>query len=416
MSFYTSLSGLKASQTDMSVISHNIANSATNGFKKSKATFSDVMASSLSTDPTKQVGSGTVVQQNRQNFKEGNYNSTASALDLAISGDGFFAVNNGGNLSYTRNGAFQVDTNGMVTDAQGSNLQVYPVDQNGNVTATGTDGLIGLKLPETSGAPVATGKVTLDVNLSSSATVPKGPFNRTNATTYNNSTTTTIYDAAGNAQSVVNYYVRNEMPANSTTTSWSVYSFVGEQPLRSGGISPQPMTFDASGTMTLPTEAVKFDPFLPKGQATQQSFTLDYTGSTEISSVFSVDGRSQDGVAPGTLSGVSVDKYGLITASFSNGDTQALGKVAVANFNNPEGLRQDGNSYWSATGQSGKVKLGEANTSSNGAVMSSTLEGSNVDITEELVGLIAAQRNFQANAKALDTASQISQTIFNIRA
>ncbi|MEO7169195.1 MAG: flagellar hook-basal body complex protein, partial [Sphingomonas sp.] len=212
MSFYTSLSGLQASQSEMSTISHNLANVSTNGFKKSRTDFADVIASSVSADPTKVVGSGTVVKANRQLFTEGNLKSTGSSLDLAISGDGFFTVKTNGinsAVAYTRNGSFKVDpATHNVVDAQNSALQVYPVDADGNVTATGSDGLINLRLPETSGTPVATSKVTLDVNLYSSAQVPTGTFDPLNASTYNNSTATTIYDSAGKAMTMTSYYVR----------------------------------------------------------------------------------------------------------------------------------------------------------------------------------------------------------------
>ncbi|MET4895814.1 flagellar hook protein FlgE [Sphingomonadaceae bacterium jetA1] len=428
MSFYTSLSGLKASQTDMSVISHNLANVGTNGFKKSRAEFADVMAANFATDPFKQVGSGTVVKANRQNFKEGNYTSTSSALDLAISGDGFFTVQSGGStgtLNYTRNGSFQVDTNNYVTDAQGNKLQVFPVDGDGNVTSSGNDGLTSLQLPATSGTPVATKKVTLDVNLSSTAVAPTGTFDRTNMSTYNNTTQTKIYDASGNAMTLTNYYVRKPLPVDSSgnaikpsdgSSTWQVYSFVGDQQMTVGGSkSPVELTFDSGGNMTQPTAAIKFDDYTPRTSIVSQPLSLDYTGSSQSGSIFSVASRTQDGKAVGLLSGVAVGEDGLITASFSNGETANLGKVAVATFVNMPGLRQEGNSYWEATGKSGAAKFGTANQGAYGAIRSSTIEGSNVDITEELVNLIAAQRNFQANAKALDTSSQISQTIFNIR-
>ncbi|QNA85729.1 flagellar hook protein FlgE [Sphingomonas sp. So64.6b] len=414
MSFYTSLSGLQAAQTEMSTISHNLANVATNGFKRSRTDFADVIASNLSTDPTKMVGSGTVVKGNRQLFTEGNLKTTGSSLDLAISGDGFFAVKTNGinsAVAYTRNGSFKVDpATHNVVDAQNSALQVYPVDADGNVTATGSDGLINLRLPETSGTPVATSKVTLDVNLYSSAQVPTGTFDPLNASTYNNSTATTIYDSAGKAMTMTSYYVRE------SETSWSVHSYVGSQPLTVGGsATPATVTFDASGTMTAPTTPISYDPFTPSTGGAAQSLTFDLAGTTQKASAFMVEGRTQDGATVGELSGVTVDESGLVSASFSNGDTVALGKVALANFDNPAGLRQNGNSYWSASGISGQAKLGAANDSGYGSMMSGTIEGSNVDVTEELVGLIAAQRNFQANAKALDTANQISQTIFNIR-
>ncbi len=419
MSFYTSLSGLQASQTDMSVISHNIANVATAGFKKSRTEFADVIASNLASDPTKIVGSGVAVKANRQLFTEGNLTTTGSALDLTISGDGFFAVKTGGTnpqVDYTRNGRFLVDTNRNVVDAQGSALQVYPVDSDGNPTATGADGLTSLQLPATSGTPKASSAVALDVNLSSAAAAPAGAFDRTNPTTYNNATATTVYDSNGNAETLTNYYVRQPTASGATSTNWSVYSYLGSQPLAvNGSTAPQTMTFDAKGAMTQPTAPVAFDPVTPTGSTTSQALTLDYSNSTQVSSAFEVVARSQNGKPSGQLSGVSVDQAGVVTATFSNGDNQKLGMVALANFNNPTGLRQTGDSYWAATGISGSAKMGNSGQSGFGALMSGTIEGSNVDITEELVDLISAQRNFQANAKALDTQNQVSQTIFNIR-
>lgn len=420
MSFYTSLSGLQASQSEMSTISHNLANVSTSGFKKSRTDFADVIASNLSTDPRKMIGSGVVVKANRQQFGQGNLTSTSKALDLAVSGDGFFAVKTGsltGALAYTRNGAFSVDTSRYIVDAQGSYLQAYPVDAAGQVTATGTDGLIAIQIPEVNGVPIATANVSLGVNLSDAAAVPTTAFNRGNASTYNNSTASTIFDTSGNAMTLTNYYVRNPTPAAATTSTWSVYSFVGDKQLTTNaGADPAiTLTFDAAGVLTAPAAATAFDPFTPKGMTGTQALSLDYAGSTQTSSAFSVAARSQDGATVGEFTSVTVDKSGLISATFSDGSTLPLGKTAVAGFTTPEGLRQNGNSYWTSTGVSGRPILSSAGNDGLGTIMSGTIEGSNVDITEELVGLIAAQRNFQANAKALDTASQISQTIFNIR-
>ncbi|WP_242096637.1 MULTISPECIES: flagellar hook protein FlgE [unclassified Sphingomonas] len=419
MTFYTSLSGLQASQTEMSTISHNIANVATTGFKKSRTEFADVIASSLASDPTKQVGSGAVVKENRQQFSEGNLTTTSSSLDLTVSGDGFFAVKTNGTTpttAYTRNGSFRVDTDDNVVDAQGSYLQVYPVDSAGNVTAAGVDGLTNLMLPETSGSAQATGSVALNVNLSSSAAAPSTAFDRTKASTYNNSTATTVYDAGGNAMTMSSYYVRDASTATDGSSTWSVYSYVGNQQLTQGGsTNPVQMTFDSTGKLTAPTAPASYDSFVPTGGTKSQTIALNLAGSTAIGSAFSVTARSQDGTSVGQLQGVTVDKSGIVTASFSNGDSKALGKVALANFTDPAGLRQVGTSYWTGTGLSGTPQLGAANEKGFGSLMSGTLEGSNVDITEELVDLISAQRNFQANAKALDTQNQISQTIFNIR-
>ena len=432
MSFYTSLSGLQASQTEMSTISHNLANVSTNGFKKSRTEFADVMASSVSMSPTQMIGSGTVVKAIRQQFGQGASIQSTNALDMMISGEGFFAVKpdpNSAKVAFTRNGGFSVDADRFVTDANGGHLQVYPVDGSGTVVATGLDSTINLRLPPTSGTPKPTEVVSLAVNLSANASVPKDnaifnnttniyAFDRFNPSTYNNSSQTTVYDAVGNATTMTNYYVRDTVSTGAGSSSnWQVYTFVGDQQLTvNGSNNPTTMTFDSSGAITAPSSAIAFDAFTPTGTTTQQQMVLDFgTATTQLGQPFAKLTETQDGRAVGQLEGVSVGEDGIVRASFSNGDTQALGKVVLANFSNPSGLRQLGNSYWASTGVSGEAKLGEAGANGFGNLMSGAVERSNVDITEELVGLIAAQRNFQANAKSLETSSQISQTIFNIR-
>ncbi|MGY2734750.1 flagellar hook protein FlgE [Sphingomonas sp. UYP23] len=414
MSFYTSLSGLQAAQTELSTVSHNVANVSTNGFKKSRTDFADVIASSFSSDPTKSVGSGVVVKANQQQFSEGNLKTTGSALDLTVSGDGFFTVKTAGlnsSTAYTRNGSFKVDpTTHNIVDAQGSALLGYPVDAKGNATATGAAGLTALNLAQTSGTPAATGKVALGVNLYAPATVPTAAFSATNAASYNSSTTSTIYDSTGKASTLTNYYVKTG------DNAWTVHSFAGDTELSVGGSKAgTPVTFGTDGKISSPTTPIAYDTFTPATGGLPQTLTFDLSGSTQASSAFAVNTRSADGATVGELSGVSVDAQGIVAASYSNGDTVSLGKVALANFTDPTGLRQIGDSYWSATGVSGQATLGAANENGFGSMLSGTLEGSNVDITEELVNLIAAQRNFQANAKALDTASQISQTIIQIQ-
>lgn len=433
MSFYTSLSGLQAAQTDMSTISHNLANVSTNGFKRSMTMFADVIASTKDSNPNQMVGSGTVVKAIRQQFSQGGYTQSSSSLDLAITGDGFFAVRNDtgtGGVMFTRNGSFTVDSERYVTDQQGNKLLVYPVDGSGAVVATGIDSAQSLRIPQTSGTPQATQNVALSLNLSANSTIPKDAarfedtpyaFDRFDPGTYNQSSQTTIYDAGGNALTLTNYYVRETAPTTGDATStWSVYSFVGDQQLdadvATAGTQQITLEFDSTGKITAPTGATTFSGFLSPGATAEQMLTLNFgTATTQVGQPFSVNTRSQDGAAVGQFESVTVGDDGIVRASFSNGDLQPLGKVMLANFTNPTGLRQLGNSTWAATGLSGEARLGEPNSNGFGSLMSGAVERSNVDITEELVGLIAAQRNFQANAKALDTASQISQTIFNIR-
>ena len=421
MSFYTSLSGLQASQTDMQTISHNLANVSTTGFKKSRVEFADVIASSVSTDPRKMVGSGVVVKSTQQQFKEGNLQGTTNALDLAVMGEGFFTVKTTGAsdaIAYTRNGAFSVDSSRNVVDGQGSFLMVYPVDGDGNVTATGEDGLTNLQLQQTSGTPVATKDVATSINLSGTSTVAKKAFDRTDTTTYNNSVATRIYDANGNPMTMTSYYVRTAVPnaTNGTDSTWAVHTYIGDKKLEvNGSDDPVEITFGSTGAIKTPAAPIKYDAFIPLSGAAEQQVSLNLGNSTQLSSAFAVNSKSQDGVAVGQLSGVTVNSEGLIQASFSNGDIVPLGKVALAKFSTPTGLRQIGNSYWSATGLSGSATMGSASADGFGSLMSGQIEGSNVDITEELVNLIAAQRNFQANSKALDTANQVSQTIIQIR-
>ena len=429
MSFYTSLSGLQASQSEMATISHNLANVSTNGFKKSRTDFADVIASSVSLAPAQQVGSGVMVKGNRQQFGQGNLIQSANALDLAVSGDGFFAVKpdaGSATVNYTRNGSFLVDANNNVTDANGNFLQVYPVNGSGNVIQSSMNTLQNLTLPATSGIVKATETVTLGVNLNAKTAVPATtPFNRFDVSSYNQTTTTSVYDAQGNPMMMTSYYVRDTAPKPSTagaaddlSSTWSVYSFVGDQAMTvggsgTGGSKSVQLTFDSTGKLGA-TPATKFDAFTPSS-GSAQAISLDLAASTQTSAPFKLASQAQDGLAVGQLQGVSVDDAGIVKASFSNGDTKALGQVALVNFSNPSGLRQIGDSGWASTGVSGNPIAGSAGQKGLGNLMSGTIERSNVDITEELVNLIAAQRNFQANSKALDTASQISQTIFNIR-
>jgi flagellar hook protein FlgE len=417
MSFYTSLSGLNAAQTEMSSISHNLANVGTNGFKKSRTDFADVISSSVSLSPKMMIGSGTVVKGNVQQFGQGNLVQSTSSLDLAISGDGFFAIKpnmDGEKINYTRNGGFSVNQDHYVVDAQGNYLQVYPVDGSGAVVASGLDQTTNLKLPETSGTPTPTSTVGMTATLPASATIPtKATFDRFDPDSYNFSTNTTVYDAGGNPQTMTTYFKRD---TTGTPSDWSAYSFLGDKALTSGGSDKIAMSFDASGTMTTPTGATAFDPVTPAGAPAAQSLSLNFgTATKQTASAFSIASRTQDGKAIGQLEGVTVGSDGIVKASFSNGDVKPLGKVVLVNFTDPSGLRQLGSSTWAATGVSGEPTVGSPGEKGFGNLMSSTIERSNVDITEELVNLIAAQRNFQANAKALDISSQTSQTIFNIR-
>ena len=275
MSFYTSLSGLKGAQTDMSVISNNIANSSSTGFKRSTAHFGDIFVQSPTQSTKTIAGSGQQLEGIVQQFSQGTVESSENTLHMAIAGEGMFVVKSNPpreDVSYTRNGTFSPTDDGYVTDLTGAKLQLLPVDADGNVTNSTLGGMVDFVLP--TGAPS--------------------------------------------------------------------------------------------------------DP-------------------------------------DSALVGIDIGLDGLVTATFANGENQMVGKVAMATFPATEGLRPIGSAHWQATGDSGEPIIGSASAGPMGAIKSNALERSNVDITEELVMLIAAQRNFQANAKAIEGASTLTQTIMNIR-
>ncbi|MBP8232205.1 MAG: flagellar hook protein FlgE [Rhizorhabdus sp.] len=439
MSFYTALSGLKASQTELAVISNNVANVGTTGFKKSAAEFGDIVSSAPLQSSTT-AGQGTRLRGIAQQFTQGGFENSERSLDLAISGQGFFvtrSTTSNSQVSYTRNGSFRVDSQRYVVDSSGAYLQVLPTDSRGTLTATGLSSTRSLQLPLTSGTSSATQTVDLSITFPADADVPSSrsvytaqnpyAFDRFDANSYNQSTTTTVYDASGTAFPMTTYYIRENVPTGATTTTtWTARTFIGDQEISmdpAQNTPPVPVTivFDSFGTMstingaapgTLTTNQVS-----PSGATGPIGFALTLGSNTrQASAPFTLTSFTQDGYAAGQLDNVSVDAQGLVVATFSNGDAQALGKIILATFSNPEGLRQLGDSKWGSTGISGEPMISEANTNGTGLIQSGALEQANVDITEELVALIQAQRNFSANAKAIEAANTMTQTIVNLRA
>jgi len=431
MSFYTSLSGLKGAQADLSVISNNVANVGTVGFKKSRTEFGDIISASPFQSGNI-AGQGTRLKGIVQQFGQGGFQSTERALDLAISGQGFFVTRDnltGGSPSFTRAGSFGVDSQRYVTDSRGAYLQVLPVDSEGIVTATGLTATRNLQVPLTSGEARATSDVSVATTLPSSADLPADravyassgyAFDRLDPNSYNFSTASSVFDASGNEIPATIYYTRTALPATGSPNSeWEARLFVGNQEISSDPAQAAPpvpltLTFDASGALTSPTGAVQYATSQAGAGAAPLALTIDYAGSAQAATSFALKNFAQDGYPAGELDSVSVGDDGLVSATFSNGDTIPLGKLALANFANPGGLRQLGDSSWALTGRSGEAIVGEAAKGGFGMIQSGALEQANVDITEELVALIAAQRNFQANAKAIETSNSLTQTIVNM--
>jgi len=429
MSFYTSLSGLRGAQTDLGTISNNIANVGSIGFKRSRTHFGDIMPASATTP-----GQGTRLKSIEQQFTQGGFETSARDLDLAISGTGFFVTRDaltGGTTYFSRNGSLSVDSQRYMVDSNGGYIQVLPVDAEGNITASGIAASRNLQLPLTSGTPRATSLVTMTANLPITADKPEDRavysasnpygFDRLDPNSYNFSQQQTVYDSEGNAQSATFYFVRTgSVAAGDAGDTWDVHMFVGnEEASATAGATPAvpaQLSFDSSGAMTSPTGPVAFASVFPSGAASPLAVTLDFgTATKQAAGAFNISAIDQDGIASSKLSDVSIGEDGLVTASFTDGTTQALGKLLIANFANPSGLRQRGDGRWTITGNSGDAVVGEAGSDAFGRIQSGALERANVDITEELVALIAAQRNFQANAKAIETANSMDQSIINLR-
>ncbi|HLZ78615.1 MAG TPA: flagellar hook protein FlgE [Sphingomonas sp.] len=439
MSFYTSLSGLNAAQTDLNVTSNNIANVGTIGFKSSRAEFGDLISSSPYQAANSIVGSGTRLKSISQEFSQGSVSQTSRSLDTMISGGGFFVTKStsDGQVRFTRNGSFSSDPDGNITDANGNPVQGLPVDPQGNVTATGLGALQTLHIPATNGTPKQTGSMSLLINFPSDADLPASrsnysasnpyAFDPKDPQSYNNATSTTVYDTGGNAIPASIYYVRTGKESVDPVTgaitgsnTWDAHMYVGDKEVfPTGGATPTTplqFTFDTNGVMTAPTTPVAYGSVQPTGAVAPLTITANYGTATKQGAFgFSAVSVTQDGHTTGKFNSVAIDPKGLVQASYSDGSVVNIGKLAVANFTNPNGLHQAGDTNWTATGSSGAPQIGEAGTDGRGTIAESELEMSNVDLTTELVSLISAQRNFQANAKAIDTDKQMLSSIINMQ-
>jgi flagellar hook protein FlgE len=405
MPFRTALSGLNAATADLNVTANNIANSNTAGFKSSRAEFADVFAVGSTDFRTNQVGNGVRLAKVAQQFAQGNISFTDSSLDLAVNGSGFFTLHDASGYAYTRNGSFAVDRDGFVVNNKAQRLQVYPALASGGFN-TGT--LTDLSLQTTQSPPQATTGGAVGVNLPAGAAVPAvAVFDPTNPLSYNNSTSTAVYDSLGNLYTSTFYFIKTAVP-----NAWNVAMTVNGTQV--GGLFP--VTFGPTGQLATPASGdITFPVFTPPGGALPMNMTFNLLDSTQFGDQFAVNTLTQNGFSSGRLTGIDIDDSGVVFARFTNGRATQLGQLALSNFPNPQGLRQLGDTTWGETFDAGNVVRGTPGSASFGQIQAGALEESNVDLTKELVNMITAQRNFQANAQMITTADQITQTIINIR-
>jgi flagellar hook protein FlgE len=405
MSFQQSLSGLNAASKNLEIIGNNVSNANTVGFKSGRAQFADIYAISLLSSSKNSVGIGVTVQSISQQFGQGNITVSDNPLDVAINGGGFFRLSTEGEITYSRNGQFQVDKDSYLVTASGARITGYPSDINGNIIKTAP---VDLNLSPADLTPKATTSSKLVANLDSrTSNAITAAFNPNDATTYHAASGMTVYDSLGNERVMQIFFRR------SAANTWEVYMSEGGSALPGGGLVGT-VAFCTGGLLTtsMPFN-ITFNS--TNGAATPQTFSLDLTGTTQFGAPFGVSSITQDGFAAGKLAGFSIGNDGVILGRYSNGQTRAQGQIVLASFANPQGLVPLGDNQWAETSMSGQPIVGIPQLGNLGTLQSGALEESNIDLTRELVDMITAQRIYQANAQTIKTQDQMLQTLVNLR-
>ena len=392
MSFNIALTGLNAVNEQLDTISHNIANVGTTGFKSSRTEFGSVYADS-------QAMGVEVIGTTQSISQGGSLVSTGRSLDLAISGGGFFVTKTtNGDIRYTRAGVFGTDNANFITNNLGQKVQGYPVDANGNLLV----GAIGdLQLQSANLPARATDTLAFVANLDANETVPTvAPFDPANADTFNSTYTTKVYDSLGKEHTLTQYFVMTG------ANTWNAHYYADGVAV--GG--PQALSFTPTGTLAAPVGTVNVG-FAPAGAA-PVNIAIDYSGSSQYGSDFVVTTNRAAGYAAGEQTGIAVEKDGRVYANYSNGQRMLQGQVVLATFANNGGLRNESGTAWSETAESGQPLLGIPGVGQLGVLAAGALESSNVDLTQQLVGLMEGQRNYQANTKVLSTDKELTQILF----
>jgi len=423
MAFQQGLSGLNTASKQLEVIGNNVSNSNTIGFKESRAEFSDLLANSITSSGVPPIGIGVRIADVTQNFTQGTVSSTTKPLDMAIVGDGFFRMSDGGAISYSRNGQFKLDKSGYIVDSDGKQLTGY----------LATSGTIGgtvqeLVINTSANTPTATTEFTTSLNLdSTNSAITTVSFDPDDSASFHNSASTTIYDSLGNTHTLQSYYVKK------ADNTWTVYNYIDEAAADTVGgstvaFAPTYLSFNTDGTLkgyantaalaaagTDSDATVTLTVASPDGGGAALSFTTSYSGSTQYGSDFSVKTASQDGNTTGDLTSFAVGSDGTITGRYTNGQSMVLAQLVLSSFVNPNGLKPSGNGTWTETLASGVPVENQPGGAGIGLIQSAALEDSNVDLTAELVKMITAQRFYQANAQTIKTQDQVMQTLVNLR-
>ena len=423
-SMYAGAAGLNAHSYAMGVISDNIANVNTVGFKGSRANFADILGGMVAGSAT---GAGSMIGSVQTMFAEGALLGTGNATDLAIRGDGFFVLS--GTLDgvtsdyYTRAGQFQIDPDGFMVNQGGLRLQGYGLDAAGNLTTTPGD----LQLDTGALPPTATSSAGLVANLDAGQAVDPTPFDITDpAATSDWSTSMTVYDSLGTPHQLSLFYKKTQ---DAPTQQWDVHVAAAGSDVDPAvaqdytEVGSGTLDFDVNGALASSSLASVDVPWAGAAPAT---IALDFgdptaTGGTGLAGITSYAGASaataieQDGSTTGEMADFQINDDGTIEARYSNGQSRSLGQIMTARFASDDGLTRRGDSLFAATGGSEAPVLGVPGTRGYGAISAGSLEGSNVDLAREFVTMIAVQRGFQSNSRTISTADEMLTEIVNLK-
>ncbi len=421
---FTGASGLNANSSAMSVVSDNIANVNTIGYKRGRANFADVLGGQLAGKP---AGAGATTGRVQLSHTQGSLLGTGNTTDLAVRGEGFFLVN--GTIDgvradyYTRDGSFQIDKDGFVVNGDNLRVQGFPSDGNG-----GTLNSVGdLRLDLNSIAPNATNEVNIVANLDSEQAVSATAFDITDPNgTSDFSTSMTVYDSLGQGHQLEIYFKKS---ADVPTDQWDYHVVVGGDEITPP--TGTPFTEIGQGTMTFTTDGSMqtYDLTsvnIPWAGADSETVALNFgnpiaAGGTGVDGVtnYALESAttflSQDGFGSGDLAGLNIDETGTMLGLFSNGQQRVLGQVALARFSNNDGLERRGNGLFSATRESGSAVIGQGSSGGRGSIISGNLEASNVDLAQQFVEMIQLQRGFQSNSRSITTADEMLNEVLSLK-
>jgi flagellar hook protein FlgE len=428
MSLLTTLSsgttGLEASSLELSVVGDNIANANTIGFKLGRASFEDALTQTV-IGGTGEIGLGSRLQGVQKILTQGALNTTGIATDLALQGNGYFIVNGNHNGQtanfYTRAGQFTIDKDGYLVNLEGLRVQGFPADGAGNVSGLPGDLLVGTA----SAQPQPTGNLTIKANLDASADPIAAAFDSTDSKTYNFTTSMTIYDTLGAAHQTQVFFQKT------AAGTWDWHAMTDGGGLQGGTagtleeIAAGNLTYDGNGALATSTQnaAIQFNPL---GATVPQTLAFNFgdptdAGGTGLAGVTQYSATSastfigQDGFGSGQLSSIKIDTQGFVSGIFTNGQTRVLGQVAVAGFSAPDRLESIGGNLYAQSQASGQPVVGAPGAGGRASVISGALEQSNVDLAEQFVRLISAQRSFEANSKSITTADQLLSELISMK-